>query len=114
MSENVLLIAIVSAAAAMIFYAGWCSHRWHIRRAVMRYQRYVDQIQQKVLERVVDVEITQHDGQYFVHNKRTGEFLAQGSTHQQISDKLRQAFPDIVFVASPDNIKDVNYPYDVI
>jgi hypothetical protein len=112
MNEIDFLIAI--AGAVTMFYAGWSSHRWLIRRAVARYQRYVDQIEQKVQQHIVPVEITQHGDQFLVHNKRTGEFLAQGTTHQQISDKLRQAFPDIVFVASPDNINDVNYPYDVI
>ena len=66
-----------------------------------RIQELADKIQgtfiEATVERIGDI--------FYMHNKETGEFLAQGVTSEELSENLRSRFPDKRFVMEK---KDLN------
>ena len=57
-------------------------------------------------EKVI-VDIQYKDGQYYVYDAETEEFLAQGRKKKDIIDILTKKYPSKSFNAYADNLKDV-------
>lgn len=90
---------------------------WFMRE---RYARYVLRhiVQEAVAERqraeedtLVSVMVHRRGDMFYMYNASTEEFLAQGRTHEEVTDNLKARFPDIKFMANPKNLTEVGYPW---
>lgn len=100
--------AIVGLVVGFVFgaRAGWNRREQVARDFVMK---YMQQLHEDAKTNTVNIEITTVDGQFLVHDKDTGEFLAQGTNHTDISKTLKDRFPTKTFLASPTNLKEIGY-----
>ena len=68
-----------------------------------RIQELAEKIQgtfiEATVERIGDI--------FYMHNKETGEFLAQGNTSDELSENLRSRFPDKRFVMEKKDLKSI-------
>lgn len=104
MTEMIIFIACLVA-----FGLGWKAREIQAARFVASYRKMLEAAanQQEVDSVMVDI---QRDGDtFFIYNKTTGEFLAQGESHDEVSSSLKQRFPTKTFTTTQQNLKDVGY-----
>lgn len=56
---------------------------------------------------VVRIRIERTDDMLYIYNMETNEFMAQGKTRNVIERNLRERFPDTVFAATDENLREV-------
>jgi hypothetical protein len=47
------------------------------------------------------------DGMIYIYNMETNEFMAQGKTRSLVERNLKERFPDTVFAATDENLREV-------
>lgn len=57
----------------------------------------------------MSINIEQSDGYFFVYDKDTGKFMAHGKTRDEMEEALTDRFPDVLFAASEENLKEVGF-----
>lgn len=96
----------------ILFIAG-CVVGWHLRESFARWQlaQLTQQIQDGLPKiKSIPIKISKIGDMIYVHNESTGQFMAQGTTHEEISEKIVKMFPNTVFLASEVDAKDTGYP----
>lgn len=109
MTELFLMIVAGVACGLVGFRLGWNAREQAAKKFVMN---YVEQEMDRVKETVVHIVVSCEGTRFLVHDKDSGEFLAQGTNHLDITKVLLARFPSKKFIASPDNLKDVGYQLD--
>lgn len=94
----------------LIWYAiGWALFNWIVRPWLMRrLESRIEEIEsvlKKVAENVVEAKIEEHHGQFYLFDKHTDHFLAQGHTAQEIADKMKKSLQVYVTAGDPDVIQ---------
>ena len=110
MSE-ILFFALV--AAALGFWAGWSFREYKAKQRVAEYNRLLQALSEQVKVYEIKIRVDRRDGELFVYNSDTQEFLAQGKTRKDVEAILRSRFPDMYFTADESNLKEVRY-YDTV
>ena len=99
-----LLIIIVG------IFIGW---KWREISAIQLHRKMqeekqesrIHQLAEKIQGTFVEATVEKIGDIFYMHNKETGEFLAQGNTSDELSENLRSRFPDKRFVMDK---KDLN------
>ena len=47
------------------------------------------------------------NGMIYIYNMETNEFMAQGETRNVVERNLKKRFPDTVFAATDENLREV-------
>lgn len=55
------------------------------------------------------INIEWSDGYFFVYDKDTGKFMAHGKTRDEMEEALTDRFPDVLFAASEENLREVGF-----
>lgn len=107
MSEELLILIGWVAGIA----TGWWLREWaairHLSKMIQNAREEFDHDQPEIT--IVKIAITTVDDVYFVHNEETGEFLAQGKTHEEITNILQKRYPNTTFTATHKNLQEVGY-----
>jgi hypothetical protein len=59
------------------------------------------------VKNVVQIRIERTNGMIYIYNMETNEFMAQGSTRNLVERNLKERFPDTVFTATDENLREV-------
>ena len=98
------MIAVIIIAIGLVQFGLGVVTGWHWRQYVA--QRTLSELQAKLqdeLERLTIPIISKNiDGQVFVWNDKTGEFLVQGIDFDDVVKKLEKMYPDKIFTTSTD------------
>ena len=95
---------LLSFAAVLVFgfVIGW------------RYREFVAAIKIKQLIEsaelsadVVRIRLERMNGMIYIYNMETNEFMAQGKTRNVVERNLKERFPDTVFAATDENLREV-------
>lgn len=105
MTEFILLLLGIAIGIPI----GWKYREITAFQAVRKYQQ---QLANAAMEKTVFISVSKLEDQFLVHNQETGEFLAQGTTHEEIRSLLNKRYPDRVFVADPKNLREVGYKHE--
>lgn len=102
------LFIITIAVAVISFYAGW---RMREKAATWALAKMRSQLADVVDKLTTEVAIEERNDVYFVYNKSTGEFLAQGSSYDEVTSILKTRYPNSVFVATtiPEKLRKDHY-----
>jgi hypothetical protein len=65
----------------------------------------IDELTQKLKNKIIHVNVEQHGSVFYLFEKDTNRFIAQGSDINEIKQKCADRFKDIVIVADEDEIK---------
>lgn len=93
---------------------GWKAREAVAMRFVANYQKMFEEAAMAEAINTVMIEVERDGDQFFIYNKETGEFLAQGTNHEEVTAVLGERFPSQRFTATPQNLKDVGYNHDSI
>ena len=94
----------------LLWYAiGWALFNWVVRPwLVRRLETRIAELElvlEKVNENVIEAKIEEHHGQFYLFDKNTDHFLAQGYTAQEIGDKMKKKLQVYVTAGDPDVIQ---------
>ncbi len=110
MTEFLFIILVLVIGIAI----GWKGREYQAMRFLASYQKMFEEAAKAEVSNTVMIEIQREGDQFFIYNKATGEFLAQGTNHEEISKTLGDRFPSKRFTAMPQNLKEVEYKHDSI
>jgi hypothetical protein len=66
----------------------------------------LEAVSKKIKETIVNVNIEKHGDIFYVFEKETNNFIAQGQTMSEIKEIMQKRFPKKTFVATEDHIKE--------
>ena len=66
----------------------------------------LEAVSKKIKETIVNVNIERHGDIFYVFEKETNNFIAQGQTMSEIKEIMQKRFPKKTFVATEDHIKE--------
>lgn len=99
---------------ALSFWAGYWFREYRAKIIVKRYQKLLEEVAKQAETATIEIEIQRAGEMFFVYDKKTNEFLAQGKDHKEISEVLAKRFPGKMFTADRQNLKDIDYHYDSV
>lgn len=91
---------------------GWQIREWYATLVVRKLEKHILKHIKENMAKNVFIEISKLGEDFHVHNKETGEFLAQGKTQEDVIGRLRKRFPDITFIAINDQANDIGFKND--
>ncbi len=68
-------------------------------------QEDLDQLTKKIKDKIIHVEIEKHGSIFYLYEKDTDRFIAQGSNINEIKKKCEDRFKDSVIIADSDKLK---------
>lgn len=95
-------------------WLGWYARERYAMYVVSKIMNEMQSAVQEVQSSAVPITVYEQSGQFFVHNTESGEFLAQGTNHEEITKKLNERYPGKLFTAEVDNLKSVGYKHDAL
>ena len=66
----------------------------------------LEEISKKIKETIVNVNIEKYGDVFYVFEKETNNFIAQGQSMAEIKEIMQKRFPKKTFVATEDHIKE--------
>lgn len=67
--------------------------------------KQLEEINKKVKELIVRVTIEKHGDIFYIFEKETDRFVAQGRTADEIKEVMQKRFPEKTFIATDEEIK---------
>jgi hypothetical protein len=95
---------LISFAAVLVFgfVIGWWFREFV---ATIRIKQLIESVD--VSNDVVRIRMERVDGMIYIYNMETNEFMAQGETRNVVERNLKKRFPDTVFAATDENLREV-------
>jgi len=81
---------------------GWNARERH---AVHSLNKLFQEAEQTQLDKRIIINVEQHSGCFYIFNKNTSEFMAQGKTIEEVEKALLLKFPGKRFAASEETIR---------
>jgi hypothetical protein len=85
------------------FVVGW---RYREFVAELKIKHLLESVEEHTRD-VVRIRIERMDGMIYIYNMETNEFMAQGETRNVVERNLKKRFPDTVFAATDENLREV-------
>lgn len=89
------------------FITGWLALKTLVQHRVNQVKNIMLQALEKALPEEVNIVFTKEGDLFQVHNSETKEFLAQGTTKEEIVKILEDRWPTKVFKASSKNLEEM-------
>ena len=96
-----LLLSFV-AILVFGFMVGWWFREFVAKIKIKQLIESID-----VPNDVVRIRLERMDGMIYIYNMETNEFMAQGETRNVVERNLKKRFPDTVFAATDENLREV-------
>lgn len=102
--EDILLI-IVYLFLAAVLYLGGAVHGWNARErfAERRLRELTESLKEDL--KLLPITVEKHNDRLFVYHKETKEFLAQGSTAEELETALENRYPGQKFACTPEELE---------
>lgn len=104
--EDYLFTLVMFVLGAML---GWWGREAYAAARIKTLMQTIENLEPEY----VRIRIERNNGMIFIYNMETDEFMAQGETRNVVERNLQQRFPDTVFAATNENLKEV-FPNDPI
>jgi hypothetical protein len=85
------------------FSAGWWVREFV---AAVKIKHLLQSVEEQT-RNVVRIRIERTDNMLYIYNMETNEFMAQGETRNVVERNLKKRFPDTVFAATDENLREV-------
>jgi hypothetical protein len=104
--EDILLI-VVYLTLAVLLYLGGAVHGWNAREryAERRLRDFVkEHLPEEVPTELHPITIEKHNDTLFVYDKKTKQFLAQGTSAKEVEQALEKRYPGKKYACSPEEL----------
>lgn len=91
---------------------GWRAREVHAMKQVQKYMEEIDDESEEsptVSETQIRIKIEKDDNGFFVYDLETNEFMAQGTTRNQVEQALAKRYPGKHFAATPTNLRETGF-----
>lgn len=90
---------------------GWRAREVHAKQQVQKYMvETVDELETQTLpETQIQIKIEKDENMFFVYDLNTNEFMAQGTTRNQVEMALAKRYPGKHFAATPSNLREIGF-----
>ena len=97
---------------ADIFF--WLIAIWLVMKVIEKYltarneilREDLEAVSKKIKETIVNVNIERHGDIFYVFEKETNNFIAQGQSMSEIKEVMQKRFPKKTFVATEEHVKE--------
>ena len=88
--------------------SGWKAREEHARQLT---EKFIDQLQQSSEEddSVIQINIEKHNNVFYVYDRHTNEFMAQGSSKDEVETNLRKRYPGKSFGCAESNLSQTGF-----
>ena len=88
--------------------SGWKAREEHAKQLT---ERFIEQLQQSSEEdaSVIQINIEKHNNVFYVYDKETNEFMAQGSSKDEVETNLKKRYPGKSFGCAESNLSQTGF-----
>jgi hypothetical protein len=88
--------------------SGWKAREEHAKQLT---ERFIEQLQQSSEEdaSVIQINIEKHNNVFYVYDKETNEFMAQGSSKDEVETNLKKRYPGKTFGCAESNLSQTGF-----
>jgi hypothetical protein len=97
------LLLSFTAVLVFGFILGWWYREFV---AELKIKKLLESVEEHT-ENVIRIRIERMNGMIYIYNMETNEFMAQGETRNVVERNLKKRFPDTVFAATDENLREV-------
>ena len=104
-----IVYCVLSLLAGIVY--GWRLRGIHLKVVTQKImQELSEQLEEEAeSDELIQINIEQHSGVFYVYNKQTDEFMGQGSSKEQLEDVLAKRFPGKRFACPEKILKEVGF-----
>lgn len=85
---------------------GWYARERQAKKTIdMFFNQVEETIAEQVDASILKINIEEHNGMFFVYDKETNDFMAQGRTRDELEENLAKRYPDKRFAADKDDLR---------
>lgn len=108
--EFIVLIVVVFSFFIWGVFCGWNAREEYAKKIIQKH--FVQNTEELIKEIEKDVKhiiIEKHNDIFYVYDKSTKEFMAQGSSQQELERALSSRFPGKRFACQEDTLREVGF-----
>jgi len=96
--ELILLVVLAFVVWTMGAVAGWNAREEHAKKITEKFLDHLqNSVENHVEENVIQITIEKHNNVFYVYDRNTNEFMAQGSSQSEVENNLKKRFPGKTF-----------------
>ena len=104
--EFILLVVLTFVIWIMGALSGWNAREKYAKRQMEKFFAHVDEAEE---EEQIHIIIEKHNDMLFVYDKDTKQFMAQGSSKEDVEKILIERFPGKSFACHESILKEVGF-----
>ena len=106
--EIILLVVFTFVVWLMGAVSGWNSRERHAKKQIKKHFKTIQQFEEQEEEQI-HIIIEKHNDMLYVYDKDTKQFMAQGSSMEDVEKVLVQRFPGKHFACHESILKEVGF-----
>jgi predicted negative regulator of RcsB-dependent stress response len=107
--EIILLVVFTFVVWIMGAVSGWNAREKHAKSQVEKHFQNIQQFVEEQEEDQIHIIIEKHNDMLFVYDKETKQFMAQGTSKEDVEKVLVQRFPGKRFACPESILKEVGF-----
>lgn len=107
--EIILLVVFTFVVWIMGAVSGWNAREKHAKSQVEKHFQNIQQFVEEQEEDQIHIIIEKHNDMLFVYDKETKQFMAQGSSKEDVEKVLVERFPGKRFACPESILKEVGF-----
>ena len=107
--EIILLVVFTFVVWIMGAVSGWNAREKHAKSQVEKHFHNIQQFVEEQEEDQIHIIIEKHNDMLFVYDKDTKQFMAQGSSKEDVEKILVERFPGKRFACHESTLKEVGF-----
>ena len=108
--ELILLVVYTFFIWVMGAVSGWKAREEHAKQVTEKLlDRLQESVERQVEENVIQINIEKHNDMFYVYDRETNEFMAQGSSKDEVETNLRKRYPGKSFGCAESNLSQTGF-----
>jgi predicted negative regulator of RcsB-dependent stress response len=107
--EIILLVVFTFVVWVMGAVSGWNAREKHAKTQVEKHFQQIQEFVEEQEEEQIHIIIEKHNDMLFVYDKETKQFMAQGTSKEDVEKVLVERFPGKRFACPESILKEVGF-----
>jgi hypothetical protein len=107
--EIILLVVFTFVVWVMGAVSGWNAREKHAKTQVEKHFKHIQEFVEEQEEEQIHIIIEKHNDMLFVYDKETKQFMAQGTSKEDVEKVLVERFPGKRFACHESVLKEVGF-----
>ena len=107
--EIILLVVFTFVVWIMGAVSGWNARERHAKTQVEKHFQQIQEFVEEQEEEQIHIIIEKHNDMLFVYDKETKQFMAQGTSKEDVEKVLVERFPGKRFACPESILKEVGF-----